>query len=107
MESYQRLIDIIAIENLQMRLEHWTADPGAGAPTLAQAAAIVAGLVLARLLARPVRRRLAAFAARPGLTVPACAARRRRLLDRPRRVALVLLAVATGSPATSAGRTCC
>ncbi|MFO1143455.1 MAG: mechanosensitive ion channel [Amaricoccus sp.] len=71
MESYQRLVDMIAIENLQMRLEHWTLTQVLVLPTLGQAAAIIAALVLARLLARPVRHRLARFVARPDVTVPA------------------------------------
>ena len=60
MESYQRLIDVIAIENLQMRLEHWLLTQVLVWSTLGQAAAILAALGLAYILARPIRARLAA-----------------------------------------------
>ena len=71
MESYQRLIDLIAIENLQMRLEHWLLTRVLVWTTLLQAAAILAAIGLAWLLARPLRLRLAAFAARQGFDAPA------------------------------------
>jgi small-conductance mechanosensitive channel len=70
MESYQRVIDVIAIGNLQMRLEHWLLTQVLVWSTLGQAAAIAAALVLARVLARPVRRRLADFAARQSFQAP-------------------------------------
>ncbi len=71
MESYQRLIDVIAIENLQMRLEHWLLTRVLVWSTLIQAAAILAAIGIGLLLARPLRLRLAAFAARQGLDAPA------------------------------------
>ena len=67
MESYQRLIDVIAIENLQMRLEHWLLTRVLVWSTLGQAAAILAALGLAWLLAPPLRARLAA---REGAAAP-------------------------------------
>ena len=70
MESYQRLIDVIAIENLQMRLEHWLLTQFLVWSTLGQVGAILAALGLASLLARPLRARLAAFAARHGFDAP-------------------------------------
>jgi small-conductance mechanosensitive channel len=70
MESYQRLIDVIAIENLQMRLEHWLLTQVLAWSTLGQAGAILAALGLAYLLARPLRGRLATFVARQGVDAP-------------------------------------
>jgi small-conductance mechanosensitive channel len=70
MESYQRLIDVIAIENLQMRLEHWFLTRVLVWSTLGQIAAIAAALGLAYVLARPVRTRLAGVAARQELSAP-------------------------------------
>ena len=70
MESYQRLIDVIAIENLQMRLEHWLLTQVLVWSTLGQVGAILAALGLAYLLARPLRARLAAFAARQSFDAP-------------------------------------
>ena len=70
MESYQRLIDVIAIENLQMRLEHWLLTQFLVWSTLGQVGAILAALGLASLLARPLRARLAAFVARHGFDSP-------------------------------------
>ena len=66
MESYQRLIDVIALENLQMRLEYWVLTRVLVWSTLGQAAAIVAALALATVLARPIRARLVGIA--PGRT---------------------------------------
>ena len=56
MESYQRLIDVIAIENLQMRLEHWLLTQVLVWSTLGQVGAILAALGLA-YLARPAAAR--------------------------------------------------
>ena len=70
MESYQRLIDVIAIENLQMRLEHWLLTQVLVWSTLGQAGAILAALALAHLLARPLRARLAVLVARQGFDAP-------------------------------------
>jgi hypothetical protein len=70
MESYQRLIDVIAIENLQMRLEHWFLTRVLVWSTLGQIAAIAVALGLAYVLARPVRTRLASVAARQELSAP-------------------------------------
>jgi len=70
MESYQRLIDVIAIENLQMRLENWLLTQVLVWSTLGQVGAILAALGLAYLLARPLRARLAAFVAREGADSP-------------------------------------
>jgi small-conductance mechanosensitive channel len=70
MESYQRLIDVIAIENLQMRLEHWRLTQVLVWSTLGQAAVIAAALVIAYVLSRPLRRRLGTFAATPAFDAP-------------------------------------
>ncbi len=70
MQSYQRLIDLIAIENLHMRLEFWILTRVLVWSTLGQAAAIAAALAIAAVLARPIRARLAAFVLRPDVTAP-------------------------------------
>jgi small-conductance mechanosensitive channel len=88
MESYQRLIDMIAIENLQMRLEHWLLTRVLVWSTLGQAAAILAALLAAHLLAPPIRARLAAREGAPWLRGLAAAAAQ---VVRP---ALALLALA-------------
>jgi small-conductance mechanosensitive channel len=64
MDSYQRLVDVISIENLQMRAEHWLLTQVLVWSTLGQAAAVVAALALAVLLARPARAWLAGLAER-------------------------------------------
>jgi small-conductance mechanosensitive channel len=64
MDSYQRLVDVISIENLQMRAEHWLLTQVLVWSTLGQAAAVVAALALAALLARPARAWLAGLAER-------------------------------------------
>ncbi len=70
MESYQRLIDVIAIENLQMRVEYWLLTQVLVWSTLLQAAAVLAALALAYLLSRPLQRRLAALGARYAFNAP-------------------------------------
>ena len=55
MESYQRLIDVIAIENLQMRVEHWLLTQVLVWSTLGQVAATLAALGVAYALSRPLR----------------------------------------------------
>jgi small-conductance mechanosensitive channel len=70
MESYQRLIDVIAIENLRMRAEYWLLTEVLVWSTLGQVAAIAAGLVLARILARPLRSVLRSLPARTGRAEP-------------------------------------
>jgi small-conductance mechanosensitive channel len=64
MESYQRLIDVISLHNLQMRAEHWLLTQVLVWSTLGQAAVVCAAIVLAWILAPPVRARLAAVASR-------------------------------------------
>jgi small-conductance mechanosensitive channel len=64
MDSYQRLVDVISIENLQMRAEHWLLTQVLVWSTLGQAAAVVVALALAALLARPARAWLAGLAER-------------------------------------------
>lgn len=59
MESYQRLFDVIAIENLRMRIEYLLLTQVLVWSTLGQAAAVLAALALARLIGRPLRARLA------------------------------------------------
>ncbi len=68
MESYQRLFDVIAIENLQMRAEHWLLTQFFVWSTLTQVAVLVAALGVAWLLARPLRERLRRMLARSGVT---------------------------------------
>ena len=58
MENYQRLIDVIAIENLQMRGEHWLLTQVLVWSTLGQIAATLAGLGVAYALSRPLRAEL-------------------------------------------------
>lgn len=55
MESYQRLIDVISLENLQMRVEHWVLTVVLVRSTLLQIAALVAALMLSHLIARRLR----------------------------------------------------
>ena len=64
MESYQRLIDVIALENLQMRVEHWLVTQFLVWSTLGQVAVILALLALAYVLSRPLRHRLVQLSAR-------------------------------------------
>lgn len=52
MESYQRLIDVIAIENFRMRAEYWVLTEVFVASTLWQIAAVLLGFGLARLAAQ-------------------------------------------------------
>ena len=68
MENYQRLIDVIAIENLQMRGEHWLLTQVLVWSTLGQIAATLAGLGVAYALSRPLRTELNGFIARSGVT---------------------------------------
>ena len=68
MESYQRLIDVIAIENLQMRAEHWLLTQVLVWSTLGQVAATLAALGVAYALSRPLRDALRGFIARSGVT---------------------------------------
>ena len=70
MESYQRLVDVIAFENLQMRLEHWLLTQVLVWSTLWQVAATLAALGLAYVLSRPIGTKLAALAARQDLGAP-------------------------------------
>jgi len=67
MESYQRLIDVIALENLQMQAEHWVLTEVLVTRSLVQIFATAAALILAVLAARLLRPRLAAFVERTGL----------------------------------------
>lgn len=54
MESYQRLVDVIALENLHMRVEYWALTQLLVPSTLWQIAALLAGLALAQIATRPV-----------------------------------------------------
>ncbi|MEM8569792.1 MAG: mechanosensitive ion channel domain-containing protein [Pseudomonadota bacterium] len=77
MESYQRLIDVIALENYQMQAEHWLLTQVLVWSTLIQAVAICAGLLLAWLASRPLRRVLLTWATSIGsryAVLPALAA---------------------------------
>ena len=64
MESYQRLVDVIQIANLQMRLEHWMLTQVLVWSTLGQAAAVAAAIAFAAIFATPARGKLAAAADR-------------------------------------------
>jgi small-conductance mechanosensitive channel len=68
MENYQRLIDVIAIENLQMRGEHWLLTQVLIWSTLGQIAATLAALGVAYALSRRLRDVLHGFIARSGVT---------------------------------------
>jgi len=68
MENYQRLFDVIAIENLQMRGEHWLLTQVLVWSTLGQLAATLAGLGIAYALSRRLRDVLHGFIARSGVT---------------------------------------
>lgn len=70
MESYQRLIDVIAIENFQMHAEYWVLTRVLVWTSLGQAAAVCAGLLVAWLLTRPVRARLIKLVMRPDMRLP-------------------------------------
>ena len=58
MESYQRLFDVIYLQNLQMLAEHWMMTELLVRSTLVQLVLVAVTLVLAALLARPLRARL-------------------------------------------------
>jgi small-conductance mechanosensitive channel len=68
MENYQRLFDVIAIENLQMRAEHWLLTQVLVWSTLGQIATVLAGLAIAYALSRPLRAALQRSIARSGVT---------------------------------------
>lgn len=95
MESYQRLVDVISIHNLQMRAEHWLLTQVLVWSTLGQLAVVVVAIALAWGLAHPARARLAAVAAgqgAPALRAPLHAARS----VAPAAIAFVLTAFAYG-----------
>ncbi|MCA8880739.1 MAG: mechanosensitive ion channel [Rhodobacteraceae bacterium] len=54
MESFQRLVDVIALENLQMRAEFWLLTQLFVSSTLWQIAAILAGFAVAMVAAEPL-----------------------------------------------------
>ncbi|ARE39263.1 Potassium efflux system KefA protein [Rhodovulum sp. P5] len=58
MESYQRLIDVISLENLHMRAEHWALTRLLVRETLLQVAVLVAVMALCLLVARMARPRV-------------------------------------------------
>lgn len=60
MESYQRLIDFIAIQNARMYAEHWLLTQVLVWSTLWQILAVIFGLGLAYAASRPLRRRMEA-----------------------------------------------
>jgi small-conductance mechanosensitive channel len=64
MESYQRLIDVVALENLQMQVEHWVLTNVLVWSSVVQIAATIAGLAFAFAASRPVRHALLALAGR-------------------------------------------
>ncbi|WP_172330074.1 mechanosensitive ion channel family protein [Mangrovicoccus sp. HB161399] len=71
MESYQRLIDVIALENLRMQAEYWILTQLLVAATLWQLAALAAAGGLALVAVRPAEARLARRRARIGADRPA------------------------------------
>ena len=54
MESYQRLVNVIALENLQMQIEYWVLTKLLVRTTLWQIAAILAGFGAAQIVAQPL-----------------------------------------------------
>jgi small-conductance mechanosensitive channel len=64
MYGYDRIIDLIALANLQMRIEHWILTEVLVWTTLGQIAVAIVGFVIAHFLARPIGGRLRAFLAR-------------------------------------------
>jgi small-conductance mechanosensitive channel len=103
MQSYQRLIDLIAIQNLRMQAEHWLITRVLVWSSLGQLAAIVGALVVAYAASRPLRAALRRHIARRSLSETVV----RGLADAAMSVAfpmlaLILLAVAT-AVATAAG----
>jgi len=83
MESYQRLIDVISLENLRMRAEHWVLTELLVRDTLMQLAVLAAAFAMGTLAARLARPRLRRIGGRTGL---------RRRPRRTLRGALVALA---------------
>lgn len=70
MESYQRLIDVIAIENFQMQAEYWLLTRVFVWSSLAQAAFVIGAFVFAWILARPLRAALLRRTMRPAIRMP-------------------------------------
>lgn len=70
MESYQRLIDVIALENLQMRAEYWFLTRVLVQSTLFQLAAVLVSLGLAWAATKPLHDRLLSFIARGSTALP-------------------------------------
>ncbi len=68
METYQRVFDLIAIENLRMQVEHWLLTEAFVWSTLAQVIAAVAAFILARVVARRAALALKAFIATRKMT---------------------------------------
>jgi small-conductance mechanosensitive channel len=66
MESYQRLIDVVALENLQMQVEHLILTNVLVWSSVVQIAATTAGLVLAFAVSRPLRHALLTLPGRLG-----------------------------------------
>jgi small-conductance mechanosensitive channel len=87
MESYQRLIDVIAMENLRMQAEHWFLTQVLVWSSLWQIAATLSALIVAYAVARPVRRALRNHAVPRGDPVV------RELAEAGRSVAFPLLAL--------------
>ena len=64
MYAYERIIDLIALANLQMRIEHWILTEVLVWTTLGQIAIAIVGFAIAHFLSRPIGGRLRAFLAR-------------------------------------------
>jgi small-conductance mechanosensitive channel len=64
MYALERIIDLIALENLQMRTEHWLLTAVLVWTTLGQIAVTILGFVAARFLARPLAGRTREFVLR-------------------------------------------
>jgi small-conductance mechanosensitive channel len=64
MYGYDRIIDLIALANLQMRIEHWILTEVLVWTTLGQIAVAIVGFAIAHFLSRPIGGRLRAFLAR-------------------------------------------
>jgi len=64
MYAYERIIDLVALENLHMRIEHWFLTEVLVWTTLGQIAVAIIGFVIARFLARPLAGRTRNFVLR-------------------------------------------
>jgi small-conductance mechanosensitive channel len=64
MYAYERIIDLIALENLHMRIEHWFLTEVLVWTTLGQVAVAIIGFAIARVLSKPLAGRTRTFVLR-------------------------------------------